>query len=312
MPRAVQFDHYGDLDVLETREIDVRDPGAGEVRVEVHAAGVNPGEAAIRSGAMAGEFPATFPSGQGTEFSGVVTAVGPDVTTVAAGDAVIGFSDGRDAQAEAVVVPVANTLPKPAKLDWGTAALVPIAGATATAMVQSVQLQAGETVVIAGAGGGIGFAAAQLARRLGAVVIGTAATGDFPALRDIGVTPVEYGDGVDGRIRAAAPSGVDAFLDTHGGGQAELAISLGVAPARVDSIIDFAAGSRLGIQNQGMYQLSDMRAAIVEFAALVDSGAVIIPIRARFPLDGVREAYRALEHSPGVGKIVLDIRTASD
>lgn len=309
MPRAVRFDHYGDLDVLEVREIDVRDPGAGEVRIEVHAAGVNPGEAAIRSGAMAAQFPATFPSGQGTEFAGVVAAVGLDVTTVAVGDAVIGFSDGRDAQAEAVVVPFANTLPKPANMDWATAALMPIAGATATAMVRSVGLVTGETVVVAGAGGGIGFTAAQLARRLGAHVIGTAGGAGFAGLRDVGVTPVEYGDGVEERIRAAAPNGVDAFLDTHGGGQADLAIALGVKPARVDSIIDFAAGSRLGIQNQGMYQLDDMRAAIIEFAALVDSGEVIVPIRARFPLDDVREAYRALEHAPGIGKIVLEVRS---
>jgi NADPH:quinone reductase-like Zn-dependent oxidoreductase len=274
MPKAVRFHRYGGIDQLMVEDVPARRPDAGEVAVGVRCAGVNPGELGILSGAMDAMAPATFPSGQGTEFSGVVLEVASDVTGVAPGDAVIGFSDGRDAQAERVVLPASNVLPKPAQLDWSVAAITPIAGATATAMLRAVKPQAGETIVVAGAAGGVGFVAAQLLVNAGVTVVGTAADADHEALRARGIHPVPYGDGVADAIRAAAPDGVDAFLDTHGGGQADIAISLGVTPGRIDSIIDFGAGRRLGIRNEGMYQLDDIRSAVIEFADLVADGRV--------------------------------------
>jgi len=123
MPRAVRFDHYGDVDVLYIAEVQVPEPAAGHVVVRVCAAGVNFGENAIRSGVMDQMAPAHFPEGQGTEFAGLVHTVGPDVFGVAPGDAVIGFSDTRNAQADYVALPADHVLPKPPQLDWGAAQL---------------------------------------------------------------------------------------------------------------------------------------------------------------------------------------------
>lgn len=310
MPQAVRFHQYGGIEQLVVEEVAVRRPDRGEVVVSVKCAGVNPGELGILSGRMDSVAPATFPSGQGTEFSGVVVEVAPDVVGIAPGDAVIGFSDGRDAQAEFVVLPASNVLPKPVELDWDVAAITPIAGATSTAMLRAVRPVAGETVVVAGAAGGVGYTACQLLLNAGVTVVGTAAEADHQALRARGIHPVSYGDGVADAIREAAPDGVDAFLDTHGDGQADLAISLGVKPDRIDSIIDFGAGRRLGIRNEGMYQLDDLRGTIIEFAGLVATGQVSLPVKARYPLDQVEDAYRAISVSPGLGKVVLDISPA--
>ncbi len=312
MPRAVRFHRYGGLDQLRVDDVPTRAPADHEVVVRVRAAGVNPGEAAIREGAMDASAPAHFPSGQGTEFAGVVLSIGREVHEVAVGDEVIGFSDGRDAQADEVVLPATNILPKPEKISWETAAIIPIAGATAISMVDSVRPQKGETVVVAGAAGGVGFVAAQLLIRLGVTVIGTAGAADQDALIARGIRAVVYGDGVQDRIRQDAPNGIDAFLDTHGAGQADLAIALGVAPERIDSIIDFASGRRLGIRNQGMYQLPDIRSTVLEFAQRVASGDIELPVRAAFPLERVRDAYEALSTAPGLGKIVLDVSSDSD
>lgn len=273
--------------------------------VRVRAAGVNPGESAIRAGLMGGPLSGHFPSGQGTEFAGLVVGVGPGVAGVGVGDAVIGFSDTRDAQADYVKVPAGNILPKPGDVAWDTAAAIPIAGATATSMIATVDPQPGETVVVAGGGGGVGFVATQLAVRAGARVIATAGLRDHDALRSIGARPVEYGTGVADRIRAAAPDGVDAFLDTNGHGNADLAVELGVPRSRIDTIIDFDAGQRLGIQTQGMYQLADIRGTLIAFADLVATSQVAIPIRATFPLERVQDAYRTLSSGLGVGKVVL-------
>ena len=93
--KAVRFDEYGDVDVLTVADVPVPDPGAGQVLVKVKAAGINPGEAKIREGLLHAMWPATFPSGQGSDLAGVVERLGPGVTTVAAGDEVIGWVDTR-------------------------------------------------------------------------------------------------------------------------------------------------------------------------------------------------------------------------
>lgn len=310
MTRAVRFHRYGGIEQLRIEDVDVRRPDADEVAVRVKSAGVNPGELGILSGGMDAVAPATFPSGQGTEFAGVVREVGSDVVGIAPGDEVIGFSDGRDAQADMVVLAASNVLPKPPHVEWGVAAITPIAGATATAMLRAVKPVPGETIVVAGAAGGVGFIAAQLLVRAGVTVIGTAAERDHDALKVYGIRPVLYGDGAAEAIRAAATGRVGAYLDTHGGGQADIALALGVHPDRIDSIIDFGAGKRLGIQNVGMYQLDDLRSTVVEFAGLVADGVVSLPVKARFPLDRVQDAYRAIG-APGLGKVVLDIEPAA-
>src|SRR6202000_3476161 len=168
MSRAVQFDSYGDVDVLEVRDVPRPVPAANEVLVEVRAAGINPSEAVIRSGALADQFPATFPSGQGSDLAGVVAELGSDVTEFAVGDEVIGFSMRRSSHAEYVTVPSNQLTAKPSEVPWEVAGSLFVAGATAYAAVRAVRLHAGDTVAIAGAAGGVGSIAVQLLPRRGA------------------------------------------------------------------------------------------------------------------------------------------------
>src|SRR5580765_8418524 len=252
MPMAVRYDEFGGIEVLRVEEVERPVPGDGQVLVRVKAAGINISEAVIRTGAVAELFPSTFPSGQGSDLAGVIEEVGAGVGGFSPGDEVIGFSDKRASQAELVLVEAGNLTRKPEKVSWEAAGGLYVAGTTAWGTVHAVQLKEGETVVISGAaGGGVGSLAVQLARRTGATVIGLASENNHEWLKSHGVIPVAYGDGVADRIRAAAPSGVDAFIDTHGDGYVELALALGVAAGRIDTIVDFAAAAKHGVKTDG-------------------------------------------------------------
>lgn len=172
--RAVQFDRYGELDVLYLADIPVTEPAPGEVVVAVRAAGINPGEAMIRSGALHDRLPATFPSGQGSDLAGVVTAVGPDVDALAPGDQVLGWSWRRSSHATHTAVPAGQLIRKPPQLSWEIAGGLFIAGTTAYAAVAAVNPQAGETVAVSAAAGGVGTLAVQLLVRRGVRVLGIA------------------------------------------------------------------------------------------------------------------------------------------
>lgn len=305
--RAVRFHEYGDEGVLRVEDLPDPVPGEGEVVVRVVTAGTNPGEASIRSGAMREVFPVDFPEGQGSDLAGVVAAVGAGVADVAVGDAVIGLSDGRNAQGELALLPGDRVVPKPDALDWGVAATLYVAGTTALAMIRAVPVQQGDTAVIAGAAGGVGVFLTQLAVGAGARVIAIAGEANHRWLRDRGAEPVAHGDGLEQRLREAAPDGITAFYDCFGGGYTDLAIALGVPADRVDTIIDFAAHERLGVQAQGMASLGDPAAGVRELASIASQGGFEVPIKDRFPLEQVQEAYRALSSRSGLGKIVLDV-----
>jgi NADPH:quinone reductase-like Zn-dependent oxidoreductase len=247
--QAVRFDHYGGVEVLDVVEVPRPDAVPGCVVVNVVAAAINPGEAAIREGLLHDRWPATFPSGQGSDLAGVVADVGKEVDGIAVGDEVIGWSDERSSQAEVVSLPSDQVVPKPSNVPWEAAGSLYVAGTTAWATVKSVGLKPGEVVAISGAAGGVGSIAIQLARRSGATVLGIASAGNSDWLASMGALPVVYGDGVADRLRAAASEGIDAFIDCFGGGYVDLAVDeLGVKPGRVDTIIDWQAGARLGTQ----------------------------------------------------------------
>ena len=306
MSKAVRFDLYGDIDVLEVREVDRPVPGEGEVLVEVKAAGINPGEAKIRTGVLHEIWPATFPSGQGSDLAGVVADVGPGVSTFAVGDEVMGFCESRSSHAEFVAVPTEQLTAKPAQLSWEVAGSLFVAGTTAYAAVRAVRLTPNDTVAVAAAAGGVGTIAVQLARRTGATVLGIAGPANDEWLTAHGIIPVNYGDDLAGRLRAASPSGrVDAFLDLFGGGYVDLAVTgLGVAPERVDTIIDFPAVEKFGVQAAGNADAASA-AVLAELAALAAAGDLEVPIAGVFALDDVRAAYRTLEEQHTRGKLVL-------
>lgn len=306
MGKAVQFDSYGEADVLEVRDVPRPVPSAGEVLVEVKAAGINPGEAMIRRGALHDRWPATFPSGQGSDLAGVVAEVGEGVDGFAVGDEVLGFTDNRASQAQFVAVPAGQLTAKPPEVPWEVAGALYVAGTTAYAAVRAVALQPGDTVAVAGAAGGVGTIAVQLAKRAGATVLGIAGPSNDDWLTAHGVVPVNYGDGLADRLRKAAPDGrVDAFLDFFGGGYVELAVTeLGIDPQRVDTIIDFAAIDRFGVKGEGNADAADA-SVLAELAGLIAAGELEVPVAEVYPLDQVKEAFRTLEQRHTRGKIVL-------
>lgn len=309
MAQAVRYDRYGELDVLEVRDVPRPRPASGEVVVAVTAAGINPGESMIRRGLLHDRWPATFPEGEGSDLAGVVVEVGSGVTDFAVGDEVMGFSLTRSSHAEYTRVPTGQLVPKPVGVPWEVAGSLYTAGAAAYAAVRSVALEAGDVVAVSGASGGVGTIAVQLAKQTGATVLGIAGPDNDAWLADRGVTPVNYGDDLAGRLRAASPTGrVDAFLDLFGGGYVELAVNdLDIAPERVDTIIDFAAVERHGVKVEGTAAASSA-AVVAELAELVATGRLEVPIAGVFPLDQVREAYRTLEQRHTRGKLVLSMR----
>jgi NADPH:quinone reductase-like Zn-dependent oxidoreductase len=306
MAKAVRFNEYGGIDVLQVVDVEQPVPGTGQVLVRVQAAAVNPGEAAIREGVFAQRWPATFPSGQGSDLAGVVDQLGHGVDRFAMGDEVIGYTDNRASHAELVLVEQDHLIHKPSGVSWEAAGSLYVAGTTAFAAVRAVSVGAGDTLVVSGAAGGVGSIAVQLAKHAGATVIGLASTPNHDWLAAHGVIPVSYGDGVADRIRAASGGRVDAFVDTFGGGYVDLALDLRVRPDRIDTIIDFEAALRHGVKTDGNSAGASAE-VLAELAALVDKGILEIPIARVYPLTEVREAYRELERRHTRGKIVLKL-----
>jgi NADPH:quinone reductase-like Zn-dependent oxidoreductase len=304
--RAVRFDHYGDVEVLNVVEVPRPRAGPDRLVVDVVAAAINPGEASIRKGLLHSRFPATFPSGEGSDLAGVVAEVGDEVDGVAVGDEVIGWSDERSSHAEAVSLPAGQVVTKPSMVPWEAAGSLYVAGTTAWATLRSVGLKPGEVVAISGAAGGVGSIAIQLARNLGASVLGIAGSGNSEWLESMGTTPIVYGDRLADRLRAVASGGIDAFIDCFGGGYVDLAVEqLAVAPDRVDTIIDWEAGPRHGVHVDGMSTVDNIGSTISELTSLIEQGQLSVPVAATFALGDVRQAYELLERRHSRGKIVL-------
>jgi NADPH:quinone reductase-like Zn-dependent oxidoreductase len=308
MSRAVRFERYGAPEVLDVVEVQAPAPAEDQVLLRVRAAGLNPFESKLRRGLFEGQIPVSFPAPQGTDVAGVVERVGEAVQTLAPGDEVFGASAGRGSQAELALADPSQLLRRAPQLDWAVAGSLWTVASTAVATVEAVGVQAGECVVVAGAAGGVGCLSAQLAAHQGASVIGVASERNHAWLRSLGVVPVAHGPGLDGRLReAAAGAGARpaAMIDTVGGGYVELALALGIAPERIDTIADFEAARKHGAKAEGQSALSDIPAAVGRVASLITAGAVVLPVAASFALERVREAYELLEAGHPPGKIVL-------
>jgi NADPH:quinone reductase-like Zn-dependent oxidoreductase len=248
-------------------------------------------------------FPATFPSGEGTDLAGVVEETGDGVHEFSVGDEVVGFTNSRASHAESVLVEASDLVPKPAGVPWEVAGSLFVVGTTAVAAVRTVGAGPGDVVAVAGAGGGVGSLAAQLAHLKGARVLGIAGAADGPWLVAHGVEPVNYAGDVSAAIRATTDR-VDAFIDAAGHGNVALALDLGVAPERINTIIDFAAAAQFGVNAEGSSAAAN-RDVLAELLALLADGRLELPIGRTFPLSQVREAYRHLDAKHGHGKIVL-------
>jgi NADPH2:quinone reductase len=302
--RAVRFDHYGGGDVLYVADVPMPSPAAGEVVAAVKAAGINPGEASIRKGLLHDRFPATFPSGQGSDLAGVVTGLGDGVDTWAAGDEVLGFSWERSSHATHVAVPADQLVRKPPELSWEVAGSLYVVGCTAYAAVRAAGAERGDTVAVSAAAGGVGGVVIQLLRIKGATVLAIASPANHDWLSAHGAVPVAYGEGLTDRLRTAAPDGIDAFIDLFGPEYVELALELGVDPARIETIIAREKAKEVGAKNEGSADASTAE-VLSEMAELAASGQVEIPIAATYSLERVRDAFAELEARHTRGKIVL-------
>ena len=289
---------------LYVADVPVPSPSSGEVVVQVRAAGINPGEVSIRSGALSAQFPATFPSGQGSDLAGVVTAVAPDVSGFAVGDEVLGYSWTRSSHADYTAVPVTQLIHKPPSLSWEVAGSLYVAGCTAYVAVRAVDPQPGETVAVSAAAGGVGSLVVQLLALRGVRILGIASAANEEWLRAHGATPIAYGDGLAERLTAAAPDGIDAFIDLFGPQYVQLAIDLGVSPDRVETIIAFEKAAEVGANAQGSADGSSVE-VLTELAELLAAGSIEIPVAAVYPLDQVTDAFAELEQKHTHGKIVL-------
>lgn len=305
--RAVRFDRHGDVDELYVTDAVFDAPGPGRVLIEVHSAGINPAESAIRRGVFAETWPTTFPSGQGSDWAGVVAAVGDGVSAVEPGEDVFGWTDEHAAHATHVDVPAEQVLHRPAGLDVVTAGALHVAGLAATASVEAVDPVPGETVVVSGAAGGVGQIAVQLLQMRDVEVVGIASERNRRRLREMAVTPVAYGSSSEetlANLRDALPDAVHAWVDVHGGGYVELARETGVPADRINTIADLDAAGRHGVHARGTAD-ADAREDLAALGNLVADGALEVVIAAGYPLDGVRDAYAELETGHTAGKIVL-------
>ncbi|MGO4298718.1 NADP-dependent oxidoreductase [Leifsonia sp. RAF41] len=301
---AVRFHEYGDVSVLKVEDTEVRSPARGEVTVRVRAAGINPGEAAIRRGDLHHLWPARFPSGQGSDLAGEIVAVGADVEGMCIGDPVMGWTWERASHAAYVNVPTSQLITRPDALSWEVAGSLYVIACATHAAVTAIAPSAGDVVVVSAAAGGVGSLAVQYLRWLGVHTIGIASARNHPWLADHGVRPVSYGEGMADSIRTIAPSGVDAFIDLYGPEYVDLAIDLGVPADRIETIISFQRAAEVGALSVGSESSSSL-AVLQEFTDLVSTGQLDIPIAERFPLTDVQSAFRHLEKRHTHGKIVL-------
>jgi NADPH:quinone reductase-like Zn-dependent oxidoreductase len=300
--KAAQFAQYGDPEVLQVAEVDEPHVGAGQVRVAVRAVGVNPFDWKVRSGAMREMMPLELPHIPGSDVAGVVDEVGTGVTGVSVGDEVFGFAVSAGYAQYAVLEHFAA---KPAALSFAEAAGLPVAVETAARTLDLLGLKAGQTILVNGAAGGVGVAATQLALARGASVIGTASEPNHDYLRSLGATPVSYGEGLVGRVRAVAPDGVDLALDTAGKGALPDLVELTGGPDNVVTIADFGArqyGVRISTGGEGRaYQV------LGEVATLVEEGRFAMPVAETFPLERAAEAHRTSQDGHVRGKLVLTV-----
>jgi NADPH:quinone reductase-like Zn-dependent oxidoreductase len=301
MATAITYDHFGGPEVLTISDVEPPEPSAGQVRVEVRAAGVNLVDAKLRRGDLAHVFTPRFPVIPGIEISGVVTATGESTRGVTLGDEVFGVADTGGYALYALATHVQR---KPESVSWTLAAALPIVGEAAFRTLGHLGLRAGERLLIQGAAGSVGAIATQLAVDLGATVIGVAAPADLQAVRERGALAVAYGDGLVERVRALCPEGVDAVLDTSGAGVLPESIELVGGPNRVITIADESASSH-GVRFTGPDPTDRDRTALAKLANLVATRRLQLPIWRTYALTDAVQAHRDLDAHRNHGKIVL-------
>lgn len=306
--RAMALTRYGGPEVMHPTDLPDPVVGPDSVLVRVRAAGVNPVDAKIREGYLAGSFPSAFPLVPGWDVAGVVESTGPAVTEFRVGQEVVGYVRKDHIQhgtyAELVAAPIRAVAPKPSSASFIEAAGLPLTGLTAHQALDAAAVGPGDTVLVHAASGGVGTMAVQLARLRGAHVVGTASEANHEFLRELGAEPVAYGPGLVTRVRKAAPAGVDAVIDVVGGEALELSFALVADPARVVSIID--ATTVLGNGGRYVFVRPDP-AMLAELSRLVDAGSLRVIVAETFPLERAADAHARVEAGHVRGKVILEV-----
>lgn len=297
--RALQFTSFGGPEVLEWAEAPDPHAGPGQIRITVRAASVNPVDWKVLAGAMSGGKPVDATGYLGFDAAGVVDEVGDGVTGIRLGDDVLGL--GRNTQAEYAVLD--SWAAKPSSIDWAVAAAVGVAGETAERGLRLLDVTAGDTLFVDGGAGGVGAAVVQMAVARGARVVASASEANHGYLREIGATPVLYGDGEVDRVRAAAGAGVDAVFDVAGKTPVEDLIALAPEPSQVLSIANFAA-AEAGARVSGGGADSRPMEALAEIADLLAENELVVKVQT-FPFHRAAEAYRISQEGHVRGKLVL-------
>lgn len=308
MSRLVVAEAYGGPEVLAVQHIDLPQPTAEQVLITVRAAGTNPIDYKLYSGYM-GDDSAALPLPIGMEVSGVVAEAGPRAAgytgPLTVGDEVI-VTGVRGGYADQVLADTANVGHKPATLTHQEAAGLLLVGGTAWHLLTKTDVGSGDTVLIHGAGGGVGLLAVQLAVARGATVIGTASAGRHEQLRRLGAQPVEYGAGLADRVRALGP--VDVALDLVGTDEAlDVSVELVADRSRIATIAGFGRAGELGIAVlTGAGDGQAIRdAARPELITLAAAGQLKVPVDKVFPLEQAADAHRYLQDGHARGKVVL-------
>lgn len=306
--KAITISSYGGAAVMELT--DQPDPivGPDYVLVRVKASSVNPVDYKIREGYLQGAFPSHLPMILGWDVAGVVEKVGPAVRDFAEGDEVIGYvrkdSIEHGTYAELVAAHVRHLAHKPASATFEEAGALPLAGLTALQSLRLAEVGEGDTVLVHAAAGGVGSFAVQVAKSLGARVIGTASAANHEYLRSLGAEPVEYGDKLVAAVQELAPDGVDAVVDYVGGDALTASPELAKSNDRIVSVVD--AATVLGFGGRYAFVRPDPD-DLAEVARLVDAGQLRVELARTFPLAEAADAHRLVEGGHVRGKVAISV-----
>ncbi|WP_037599753.1 NADP-dependent oxidoreductase [Streptacidiphilus rugosus] len=306
--KAITYASYGGPDSLEYGEVSDPKVGPDTALIRVKAAAVNPVDWKIQAGYLDSFLDAVFPVIPGWDVAGIVERVGVGATEFEPGDEVIGYVRedmvGRGTFAEFVAAPVRTLAHKPTNLTFEESAGIPLAGLTAyQSLVRHLRLQAGETVLVHAAAGGVGQFAVQIARSLGVRVIGTASEANHGFLRELGAEPVSYGPELADQVRALSPEGVDATLDLFGGAGLQASPALTKDHQRIVSIADAAV---LGLGGSYLFVRPDA-ADLTALSALAERGVLRVEVAAEFPLEQAAQALRLSMGGHTRGKIIITV-----
>lgn len=300
MTKTLVFTAFGGPETQHLVDHDVPAPGPSDVAIEVKAAGVNPADWKIRAGQMGDHW--NLPAPMGREAAGIVTAIGDEVEDFTIGDEVLGLAaKGHGTFAQYTVLNGRQTVTKPEELSFAAAAALPVAGATAYDVTHQIELKPGETMVILGAGGGVGLMAAQIGKVHQFNVIGVASAAKQQLVEAAGATFVEAGAGAADRVHEIAPDGVDLMIDLVGGQPLR-----DIAPMAKDPALILSTADPQTAQELGGAGVQRTRQGLEKITEVAEYGLVDPNVIQRFSLDEAQQAIAIVEDGHAGGKIVIE------